>query len=294
LFTPQGVFHRPDDVSAIFCGDWHVGKTDPIVRQGTFGKEGMAKILRPKDIILQDFVDCDSVGHWEEGQGVRRAYKAPLQWDSLEKELLAAEAELRFIQAHTTAKINIIASNHPEHVTQYIERLSWVRDNRNLEIGARMFVDMLDDLKSRKPGKNKAKPTDPIVLWFRKRFPDVNMVERQDTLLLPRNSKNPILCSMHGDIGVRGKRAGGLKEFKKMNMRIFLGHDHAAAIFETIWRVGTATFRTAFYVSNPATNWTNTHGLIYENGQRQLMNIVKGRWYGKRWTALSSKEVLVE
>lgn len=289
FFTPQGVTHKPDDVSALFCADWHVGKTDPIIRQGTFGTGGMAETLKPKDIVLQDFVDCDSVSHWEQRQGVRRAYKAPLQWDSLEKELLTAEIELRFMQERTKAKINVIASNHPEHVTQYIELLSWVKDNRNLEIGARMFVDMVDDLKKRKPSKHKAKPADPIVLWFRKRFPDVNMLERQDVLLLPRKSKNQILCSMHGDIGVRGKPTSGLREFKKMNTRIFIGHNHSASIFDTIWRVGTSTHRTAFYVSNPATNWTNTHGIIFPNGQRQLISFIKGRWYGKRWVSESEK-----
>jgi hypothetical protein len=290
FFTPQGVFHKPDGVNAIFCGDWHVGKTDKAVRQATFGERGIVDVLKPKEIVLQDFVDCDSVGHYEQKQAVRRAYKGPLQWDSLERELLAGEVELRWIQSRTTATINVIAANHPEHITQYIEQLLWVKDNRNLGIGARMFVDMLDDMENRKPNKIKAKPTDPVVLWFRKRFPGVNIIERQDKLLLPRNSKNPILCSMHGDIGVRGKRAGGLKEFKKMNIRIFLGHDHAAAIFETIWRVGTSTHRTAFYVTNPATNWTQTHGLIFENGQRQLMNIVKGRWYGKRWVPAPEKD----
>lgn len=282
FFTSRGVKHCPDDVSALLCGDWHTGKTDPDVRRGTFGKGSMTDVLKPDVVVHHDFIDCDSVSRWEQKQGARRAYKAPLQWDSLENELYAGKAELQWMQSLTDAKIVVVASNHPEYVTEYIEELLWTRDNRNLEIGARLFIEMVDDLKRRKPSKHEAKPTDPLVSWFRRHCPNIRMLERQDPLLLPKGAKHPILCSMHGDKGTRGSETRSTKEFRKMNQRVFVGHNHSASIFGPVWRLGTSTPRMQFYVTSPATNWTNTHAVIFRNGQRQLLNFVRGKWYGKR------------
>lgn len=283
FFTSQGVTHCPDDVDSLLCGDWHTGKTDPHVRQGTFGKGGMTDTLKPKTVVLHDFIDCDSVSGYEERQGSRRAYKAPLDWDSLEKELYAGKDEFEWMQSRTDAELYCVASNHPEFVTDYIDSLRWTKDNRNLEIGARLFIEMVDDLKRRRPSKHEAKPTDPIVAWFRRHCPDVHMLERQDYLLLPKRVKHPILCSMHGDKGPRGSETRSTKAFRKMNQRVFVGHNHSGTIFGPVWRLGTSTPRMQFYITNPATDWTNTHGIIFRNGQRQLLNFVKnGRWFGKR------------
>lgn len=87
---------------------------------------------------------------------------------------------------------------------------------------------------------------------------------------------------MHGDIGVRGAPTRSLKEFRKMNQSIILGHNHTGTIWGPIWRVGTSTPRMQFYVTTPSTQWTNTHCPIFDNGQRMLLNIVNGRWNGYR------------
>jgi hypothetical protein len=282
FFTPRGAEHRPDDVSALLCGDWHTGKTDPQVRAGTFGRGSMTQTLKPKMVVLHDFIDCDSVSEWEQKTASRRAYKAPLQWDSLENELYAGKAEFEWMRSQTDAELIAVASNHPEFVTDFIESLRWTKDNRNLEIGARLLLGMVDDLKSRTPQKHEAKATDPIVAWFRKNCPDVTMLERQDALLLPRGAEHPILVSMHGDKGPRGSETRSTKAFRQMNQRTFLAHNHSGTIHGPVWRLGTSTPRMQFYITSPATNWTNTHGIIFKNSQRQLLNFVKGRWYGKR------------
>jgi hypothetical protein len=47
-----------------------------------------------------------------------------------------------------------------------------------------------------------------------------------------------------------------------------------------IARVGTSTKLMKHYVEGPATNWTNTHGVVFENGQVMLLNIINARWHG--------------
>lgn len=107
----------------------------------------------------------------------------------------------------------------------------------------------------------------------------VRFIGRQTPVYLPKNASHPILISSHGDVGTRGGKAGGNADFRKLNMRLILGHNHSATIFGPVWRVGVSTPRAQHYVNGPATNWTNTHCIVYRNGQRQLVNIINGRWH---------------
>lgn len=282
LFSQKGVQHRPGDVSALVCGDWHTGITAPEVRSATFGKGSITNVLNPKHVVLHDFFDGNSISPYEARQGARRAYKPELHWDSLEKELDGCVDELNWITSQTNATINVVASNHPEFVAEYVEKFVWVKEDCNLDIGARLHRMMVEDLKQRKPKKHEARASDPVVLWIRERCPQVRMLERQEILLLPEKAKRPILCSLHGDKGTRGAETRSTGEFRKMNQRVIVGHNHSACILGTVWRVGTSTPRMQHYVTLPTTNWTNTHCVIFENGQRMLINIIKGRWYGKQ------------
>jgi len=104
------------------------------------------------------------------------------------------------------------------------------------------------------------------------------MLERRDVLLLPKGAEasHPLfLARRHWH--AREKKASGANAHRKWNQRVFVGHDHSAGIAGTVWRVGTSTPLTLPYVTSPATNWTNTHGVIYDNGQRQLIGIYRGK-----------------
>ena len=206
LVTPTNIEHRIDDVSALICGDWHTGKTDETVRKTTVNrKKGLFKVLRPNHVAFHDFVDCDSVSHWEQHQAVRRGFKAPLGWDSLQGELDQAVGELTFIHKHTDALIHIIPSNHNEYVKEYIETLRWKNDDINLAIGARLYTAMVDDLNNRSPRKCEARPIDPVSWYLREHLPfPIKTHDRQDALVLPKNGKGGILCSLHGDKSIGG------------------------------------------------------------------------------------------
>jgi hypothetical protein len=282
LVTPRSIEHRPDDVSAVALGDWHVGKTHPDVRRITF--EDMLPKLKPKHVILHDLFDGDSMSHWEERQASRRAYKGALGTSSVQKELDDLVAELEWMRKRLPgAALHVVASNHNEFLRQWIEDMRWVRDNPNLAIGAKLFNALQEDMKERGPAAYKLSPMDPVNWWINKQAPWVKTHGRTSKLILPEGPKaKKILCSLHGDIGPRGQKAGGMLPFRKWNQWIIIGHDHSAGIMGPVWRVGTSTHLTDHYVSGPATNWTHTHAVVYANGQRQLINIVNGTYHGRR------------
>lgn len=271
--TPTGVKEEENAVEALVCGDWHTGKTDPVVRKTTINS--MLPHLKPKKLVLHDFVDGDSISHHGVHETTRAAYMGPLQWNSLQKELEASVKELEWIHSKTTADLVLIPSNHPEFVAEYINSMRWTKEKANMEIGARLFLKMVDDLKLRKPAKVDSRATDPVALWFREHCPWATTVERKQTYVIAG-----VLVSLHGDIGTRGAQTRSLQEFRKMNTRAIFGHNHSATILGgNLWRVGVSTPRMQFYVQNPVTNWTNTHAVIYRNGQIQLLNIMKrGKW----------------
>jgi hypothetical protein len=278
-FTHKGHEHRPNAVEGLVLGDWHTGKTCPKIRAKTFGKGGMVDTLQPDNIVLHDFVDGDSVSHYEAYQAHRRAWKGPKQYDSMELELIRATDELHWMQKQApNSKLHVVASNHPEFISKYIDEMKWTKDDINLAFGARMFSLMVGDLEQRNPRKVDAIACDPVVMYLRKFCPDVNVMNRTDKLLLGNKT---VMCSMHGDIGPMGVPSRGLVAFRKMNISLTFGHNHTGTIWGNLWRVGVSTPRTQFYVTTPSTAWTNTHGPIFDNGQRMLLNIVNGRWHGQ-------------
>jgi len=294
LYTPDGSEHRPNDVAAVYLGDWHTGKTDPVVRMGTFGNDGMIQRLKPKDIVLGDLFDGDSCSWYQTRQSIRRAYMSGRKWDSLQDELDAAAKEVQWIHKQATAavphvQIHAIASNHPEFVREYIESERFMRDDHNKIAGMELYRLSYEELKKRNPQKYMAGPVDGLILWLREHCPNVHFLERQDMLLLPRGAKHSVLVSLHGDQGVRGGDTRSTKVFKKWNRRVILGHNHSALILGPVWRVGTSTPLIQFYVQNPKTDWSQTHCVIFASGQRQLINFVKGEWHGQKVVNLKKK-----
>lgn len=282
FITPKAIEHRPNDVVAAVLGDWHVGKTHPDVRKITF--EEMLPKLKPDSVILHDLFDGESINHWESRQASRRAYKGPRRIDSAEIELNELIKELQWMQnCLPGAKLYTVASNHNEFLKRNIENLQWVDDNANLAIGAKLFTVLQEDMEKRSPDSHELSAIDPVNWWVNQHAPNVHTLGRRSKLILPESpDSKKILCSLHGDIGPKGQRAGSLNSFRKWNHWIIIGHRHTAAILGPIWCVGTSTYLTEHYVSGPATNWTHTHALIYANGQRQLINIMNGTYHGQR------------
>lgn len=279
-FTKEGVIYTTpaklevveEAVEALVLGDWHTGKTDKTVRKVTVNK--MLPFFKPKKLVLHDFFDGDSISHHGVHETSRSAYMGELQWNSLEQELDAAVNELRYIKSCTAAELVLVSSNHPEFVAEYVNSMRWTKEKANMKIGAKLFLMMVEDLERRKPAKVDSRATDPVILWFREKCPWATMVERKQSYQVAG-----VLVSLHGDIGTRGANTRSLAEYRKMNTRAIFGHNHSATILGgNLWRVGVSTPRMQFYVQNPTTNWTNTHAIVYKNGQIQLVNIIKGKY----------------
>jgi hypothetical protein len=281
--TPDKIEHRPDGVNAAYLGDVHVGKTHPDVREVTFGDGQMLQTLRPKHVILGDLFDGHSISHWDDLNASRRALKGEANQNSLEAELKLVVSELEYMHRQLPkAELDVIAANHNEILKRFLQSMRWASDDTNLAFCARLFADLHDDLVTRKVPINEAEAQDPIKFWIDRHAPFAKTFERQDILLLPENDDAvKIACSFHGDVGPSGVGRTSMDAMREWNQWSIIGHMHSAAILGPIWRVGTMTGLTEHYVNGPRTKWTHTHAIIFENGQRQLINIVNGAWHGQ-------------
>ena len=87
---------------------------------------------------------------------------------------------------------------------------------------------------------------------------------------------NIIELGQHGHLGLNGSKAS-LLSLEKAFGQCVVGHAHTAAIWRGVFRVGTSTKRME-YQKGPS-SWTQTHCLVYKNGQRQLINFIDGEFY---------------
>jgi hypothetical protein len=55
------------------------------------------------------------------------------------------------------------------------------------------------------------------------------------------------------------------------------GHNHSAAIFRDVVRVGTATYMQLSY-NDGASAWTHTLNIQHQDRSRQLITVINGEW----------------
>jgi len=76
----------------------------------------------------------------------------------------------------------------------------------------------------------------------------------------------------HGDIGSNGSR-GSLNQFRKMNIKIIVGHYHSPKRIDNALSVGTTTKLRLDYNRGPS-SWLHSHILIHDNGTAQHVHFL--------------------
>ncbi len=56
-----------------------------------------------------------------------------------------------------------------------------------------------------------------------------------------------------------------------------VAHSHGPEIFESVYRVGLSAYTDLDYKSG-LDAWLHTHCLVYPDGKRTLVNLIRGNW----------------
>lgn len=272
-WTRHGKSNHPVIVEALITGDEHAIMTDVDNMKAVYtGPGSIAKTLIPKRVYRHDILDSYAISHHHKDKFFLNVMKRDGGWDNLEDELRMTKEYIE----HTSTFLGegavnyIVGANHNDHLLKWLECPRASLSVTNARIYTQLRSLMLQDSE---PKQIPFNVPDPFKLWFNS-TPTKSSVE-----FISRNESHKVRgieLAMHGDVGPNGSR-GSLVSLSKTGTPCVIGHSHSPGIEKQCYQVGTSTPMRLEY-NHGLTSWMNTHCVIYPNGKRQLLNVIKGKW----------------
>lgn len=270
-YRPDGVFEAPPAL-ALVMGDTHAQFVDESVLKATFeDKDSIVNVTNPKHLIWHDVLDFYSKNHHHRGNPFVDFAKYHAGLNNVKKEL---ELTFDLINKYGKNRINVFpASNHPDALARWIKETDWKNDPVNAELYLETALYMV---RGTSMGDNGSITPDPFKFWGQK-FLDKMLVN--SSIFLSRDEPFDLMgvdLSGHGDRGPNGSR-GSIKSMSTLGVKTITGHSHSPGIYDGACQVGTSSKLRLEYNSGPS-SWLHTHCLLYANGKRALINIIKGKY----------------
>jgi len=271
-FVDLGVMYDGKETSeskleAMVLGDYHMGWTDPQVRNTTLE---IIKEMKPERLILHDFFDGHSVSHHIEQRYIE--YKLIQQADRghqyLERELKEGTDELLLLsELMEGRKIYIAPSNHHEFLHRYLNECRFTKDPPNARFGfilAGYFAEK-DYNNPVEAGYNMVAP--------KKKLP-------KNIIFLRRDQDFKVRGYQLGSHGDKGPGLGYASMNSKENDwgKSITGHVHKAQIMRNTYTVGAMLPLSPYYMRGSPTDFSHSHAFLWDNGTVQLINIIDGKW----------------
>lgn len=270
-YNPDGTTEQENPV-AIVTGDEHAIFACPEVEDATYtGHNSIVRTLKPKYAIRGDVLDCASISHHTRKNVIKNVGKSIFSTNRIEDELVATvDYILRttYLEDHCVENI-MVASNHNDHLTRWFEEIDIRTEPHNAKFYHKYMWKILDSLEQTPIGFTHINP-------FEQFCKDIGL---KNTRFLKRDESFRVAdveLSLHGDKGISGTR-GSIEQFSKLCDKVVIGHSHTPNIIAGAYQVGTSSRLKLDYTSGPS-SWMNSHCLVYNNGKRQLINIINGKW----------------
>lgn len=216
------------------------------------------KKLDIKSAFLHDTFDGQSISHHTTTIGAQ-AKRSINKKNSLEQELNQTYNVVKYIDGVVQPdSIFLVKSNHDEVIDRYLAEGRYVDDPENHYLALKIATAPFEGV-------------DPLARGFEVAGNEVpphwNFLGRESSIRI-----SGVECGSHGDLGLNGAKPS-LNTFETVYGNCIIGHAHTAAIQRGVFRVGTLSKLDMGYNRGP-TSWTHTFCLLYDNGQRQLINVI--------------------
>lgn len=248
---------RIQSTAALVWGDLHYGKHDPQVFDATF--DLMAKIS-PENIVLHDVFDGDSINHHEIKDPFIQYQKEVTNSNSLKKEI---DALLKGLEEFQDYNVVIVRSNHDDFIDRWLKDTDWRRT-----ITPKNSLEYMEYAAAILSGRA---PNGIIPYLINQKFPNFKTLGRSDSYIVKGWE-----LGHHGDIGSGGSR-GSLLQFRKLNVKVVVGHYHAPGRMDGALSVGTSTYLRIGY-NIGASNWLQSHVIIHQDGKAQHIHLIDGEF----------------
>ena len=266
-FTPTTVKRAPRPAAVSF-GDTHVRFRDKSVERATFGPRGLVATLRPRRLVFHDLLDSYAWNPHHRGNPFNAIAKQRSGFGDMEAEVNEAIAYARDMTP-AWAQGLIVRSNHNDMLTRGIIANDWKTDPTNAEFYLRTALAMV---RATKMGHGGTEYPDAFSYWVAQaKLKNVRCLGPREALVAAG-----VLLSLHGDDGPNGAR-GSLKNLRRIGAKVVIGHSHTPQISEGGMQTGTSSILDPEYVG-PISSWAHAHVITHEDGKRQLVFIIDGRY----------------
>lgn len=247
-------------------GDFHVGEHDPMTSK--VAKE-ICDAVKPKYLTVEDFFTGMSVNHHTKGRPITRSKNVEHGFYKLRDELEQNAQEIeRLLSWNNFDQLVVKYGNHEDFLYRWLDSKEAFDDAINFKEAIELANAVVNDGW-----------VNPFAYAMREMF---DLEDEGDKIKFLQNADesfvvNGIENGAHGHLGANGSYNPGLQGIEKAYGAANVGHTHTAGILRGVFRVGTSSFLKVSYNKGPS-SWTQTHLIQHENGSRQLINCINGKW----------------
>jgi len=257
LNNSSSVINEISEISALVLGDLHYGHHDEEVIKRTLQ---MMKKIKPDHVVLHDVFDGMSINHHEMNDPFAQFKKEMDGTNCLKAEI---EAMLTGLEAFKDYNVIVVRSNHDDFLDRWLKNTDWRKANtmkNSIEYMEYSYLLLRGDA-----------PNGIIPHLINKKFPNMRTLGRNDSFVV-----NGWELGQHGDIGSNGSR-GSLLQFRKLNVKMVVGHYHSPGRKDGALSVGTSTKLRVNYNLGPS-SWLQSHVIIHQDGKAQHINFINGQF----------------
>lgn len=269
-----------NSIPALITGDIHAEFHDELVEKATYtDPNSIMNTLNPESWVIHDLEDFYTRNHHHKDNDILAFGKHHFKKrDNVENSL---QVSADFVDKHSRPNMTnlIVRSNHDEAFDRWLREADPKKDPENAVFYHYMKYHQYRNVVET---PTSYKTIDAFEFWCKNPESATGLKNLDKTIFLSRDEKHPkrtikgIEIGYHGDQGPNGTR-GSLANLSKIGPKLVIGHSHSPGILHGTYQVGVSARTDLEYASGPS-SWLHTHCLIYPDGHRTLIHIVKGKW----------------
>ena len=263
---PEGLIQEGVRAEGLVLGDLHCWWLDKGVREGVFGKGGMLDRVKPKNLMCHDVCDSYAINHHHRNSPFIKYAKHQHQKHNIYDEIRYAADFLRQFTDRTT--VNIVPSNHDDHIKRWLDEADWKQDPENAEFYLETALYLIRETQM---GEGGAKHPNPFKWWVNRIAPELNVLDYDHSFVVGGYE-----CGLHGHKGPNGAR-GSLQNLSNIGPKVIHGHVHSPGEKNGSLAAGTNTTLHMEYAGGPS-GWLHTQVIIYPDGKASPIHVINGRY----------------
>lgn len=270
LFTPKAVFDAKPALG-LATGDTHAIFVDEEVVRATYLEENsIVNRLKPKYLVWHDLLDFYARNHHNRNDPFINFAVHHSKMGNVEEEVKKTLALVDRCSPVFCTNV-VVRSNHDEALDRWIKESDWRDDPENAKFYLKTALAIIENMDYT---HGRPASVDPFEFWAREYlscYGRTEFLKRDQAKMIGGNE-----VSNHGDHGPNGAR-GSIKAFTKVGYPMVIGHGHSPGIEEDIYQNGVSCNLNMGYNRGPS-SWLHTHTVIYANGKRSLIHVIKGEY----------------